>query len=258
MLARGAPVSNAWMRGGSHADAAESLSDVTVFDLDLDSAEVFPLRSDTPFTPDDLAARPELRTVVERIDGEILEAIGRLWYLGKGMRDPEEAKREKPLIEIYNWEPGELVSWNEVLLGVRDDLYLFSDGVFEAMECYCVARGCTCGDVLVDFCESKPRNARHVGGIRFSEAGEIMLEPASEREREPLKRLWAAFLHRHPRHRERFARRAGVMQELGYKIVPASRGRGRSAPIAATTKVGRNKPCPCGSGKKYKKCCGTT
>ncbi|HHW23437.1 MAG TPA: hypothetical protein GXX26_11250 [Clostridiaceae bacterium] len=21
-------------------------------------------------------------------------------------------------------------------------------------------------------------------------------------------------------------------------------------------KIGRNEPCPCGSGKKYKKCCG--
>lgn len=26
--------------------------------------------------------------------------------------------------------------------------------------------------------------------------------------------------------------------------------------LAARTKVGRNDPCPCGSGKKYKKCCG--
>jgi uncharacterized protein YecA (UPF0149 family) len=25
---------------------------------------------------------------------------------------------------------------------------------------------------------------------------------------------------------------------------------------ARTAKVGRNEPCPCGSGKKYKKCCG--
>jgi SEC-C motif-containing protein len=25
----------------------------------------------------------------------------------------------------------------------------------------------------------------------------------------------------------------------------------------ATDKVGRNSPCPCGSGKKYKKCCGS-
>lgn len=28
------------------------------------------------------------------------------------------------------------------------------------------------------------------------------------------------------------------------------------APIRTETKVGRNDPCPCGSGKKYKKCCG--
>jgi uncharacterized protein YecA (UPF0149 family) len=40
-------------------------------------------------------------------------------------------------------------------------------------------------------------------------------------------------------------------------------GSGRSlrpaaAPAIAATraKVGRNDPCPCGSGKKYKKCCG--
>ena len=27
-------------------------------------------------------------------------------------------------------------------------------------------------------------------------------------------------------------------------------------PVAVKAKVGRNDPCPCGSGKKYKKCCG--
>ena len=27
-------------------------------------------------------------------------------------------------------------------------------------------------------------------------------------------------------------------------------------PVVKTVKVGRNDPCPCGSGKKYKKCCG--
>ena len=33
------------------------------------------------------------------------------------------------------------------------------------------------------------------------------------------------------------------------------RARGRERPPA---RVGRNDPCPCGSGKKYKKCCGAT
>jgi len=30
----------------------------------------------------------------------------------------------------------------------------------------------------------------------------------------------------------------------------------RTEAVAAGHKVGRNDPCPCGSGKKYKKCCG--
>jgi uncharacterized protein YecA (UPF0149 family) len=27
-------------------------------------------------------------------------------------------------------------------------------------------------------------------------------------------------------------------------------------PVVKPPKTGRNDPCPCGSGKKYKKCCG--
>lgn len=30
----------------------------------------------------------------------------------------------------------------------------------------------------------------------------------------------------------------------------------RQSKIARSDKIGRNEPCPCGSGKKYKKCCG--
>ena len=29
-----------------------------------------------------------------------------------------------------------------------------------------------------------------------------------------------------------------------------------SVPKMSENKIGRNEPCPCGSGKKYKKCCG--
>ena len=27
-------------------------------------------------------------------------------------------------------------------------------------------------------------------------------------------------------------------------------------PVKRSSKIGRNQPCPCGSGKKYKRCCG--
>ncbi len=49
-------------------------------------------------------------------------------------------------------------------------------------------------------------------------------------------------------------RRPGSAIERGPGGPP---GRARSLP-AKPGKVGRNDPCPCGSGKKYKKCCGAT
>jgi preprotein translocase subunit SecA len=56
-----------------------------------------------------------------------------------------------------------------------------------------------------------------------------------------------------------------LMQRRGVKLsAPAKEGDSRAAPTdikarprtALGEKIGRNDPCPCGSGKKYKKCCG--
>ncbi len=47
--------------------------------------------------------------------------------------------------------------------------------------------------------------------------------------------------------------------ELRHKTDPAAMGDGGASEDEESTdtaKVGRNDPCPCGSGKKYKKCCG--
>ena len=36
----------------------------------------------------------------------------------------------------------------------------------------------------------------------------------------------------------------------------ANDGSRSNSPIVKTSTVGRNDPCPCGSGKKFKNCCG--
>jgi SEC-C motif-containing protein len=53
-------------------------------------------------------------------------------------------------------------------------------------------------------------------------------------------------------HHERaiFKREAGKWFFVDGKIV------GQTPFVRETPKVGRNEPCPCGSGNKYKKCCG--
>jgi preprotein translocase subunit SecA len=36
----------------------------------------------------------------------------------------------------------------------------------------------------------------------------------------------------------------------------ANQAKAKAKPVRTGPKVGRNDPCPCGSGKKYKQCCG--
>ena len=40
------------------------------------------------------------------------------------------------------------------------------------------------------------------------------------------------------------------------KAAPAPQHIVKKEPVKVGKKVGRNDPCPCGSGKKYKHCCG--
>lgn len=41
-----------------------------------------------------------------------------------------------------------------------------------------------------------------------------------------------------------------------YDLFDVARSLGPRVPPAQSSKIGRNDPCPCGSGQKYKKCCG--
>ncbi|WP_026565175.1 SEC-C metal-binding domain-containing protein [Bacillus sp. UNC41MFS5] len=49
---------------------------------------------------------------------------------------------------------------------------------------------------------------------------------------------------------------AALEREIDFRNESKQGGNPQSGPIQMENKVGRNDPCPCGSGKKYKKCCG--
>jgi preprotein translocase subunit SecA len=69
-------------------------------------------------------------------------------------------------------------------------------------------------------------------------------------------------VQRPPARRPAAPRRAAVATGGDGRRTSRRKGRGKSSKRAAAQsqaaygKVGRNDPCPCGSGKKYKKCCG--
>ncbi|WP_053364651.1 SEC-C metal-binding domain-containing protein [Bacillus sp. FJAT-27251] len=51
-------------------------------------------------------------------------------------------------------------------------------------------------------------------------------------------------------------RKAAMDEEMHYRKVSQEGSILPNTPVRNEKKVGRNDPCPCGSGKKYKKCCG--
>jgi uncharacterized protein YecA (UPF0149 family) len=59
---------------------------------------------------------------------------------------------------------------------------------------------------------------------------------------------------------EAFKPNPRVLERLKILVAEKKREQARKAapvthqPVVAGAKVGRNDPCPCGSGKKYKKC----
>ena len=59
-----------------------------------------------------------------------------------------------------------------------------------------------------------------------------------------------------PRVRE--IKREAVAKVTNAGFVGSSGEQTVKKPIKKGEKVGRNDPCPCGSGKKYKKCCGAS
>ncbi len=65
-----------------------------------------------------------------------------------------------------------------------------------------------------------------------------------------LLRLFAAYQVRYGMNR-RAAHAGRLRDEIRPEILRLSQ-----APRRRSPKVGRNEPCPCGSGKKYKRCCG--
>jgi preprotein translocase subunit SecA len=57
-----------------------------------------------------------------------------------------------------------------------------------------------------------------------------------------------------------FEPRAVVIEKIRMLVAQQKKAHGLSktpapVPLVAGSKAGRNDPCPCGSGKKYKKCC---
>ena len=151
--------------------------------------------------------------------------------------------------EIYSTNPYE--QW---LLEIGNKQYI-------AVDYYCPNPKCNCRDVMLIF--DKVENNKATGPpalrcfIKFDTGNRVIEEKgagvSTQHAENMLDELMALFAGGGI---ELFKERYARIKEWGKDCLQAELRRKNVSLTAVAPKVGRNAPCPCGSGKKYKRCCG--
>jgi hypothetical protein len=202
---------------------------------------------------------PKALALLQReLDAPILEELARRHWAAKHWEIKPVRWRS---VDWSGWQVGDLVPWGEVFGEVRQDVYVHEGRTFLAIEMYCIVPSCDCDDVLVEFAEFAGQEAHVVGTVHArppsGRACEVDVEGVPEA---LILALWSQFLRRHRGAEALRARRARIRAEGRHIVEHAARSAAVAPTVAAsantTPRAGRNDPCPCGSGKKYKRCHG--
>lgn len=165
-------------------------------------------------------------------------------------------------------DPGWLCPLGEYLLNADGTLYLVT-------EKYCLNPECDCRDVLVTFVHCSPsadpsRSAlREHFRVRLSLDGDYELHGMLKVDSSTAQAVFAQWRKEARPQLNKLRWRYDKMKEVGHRSLDAAThvaphaARASAPPVDERPKplrrteerVGRNDPCPCGSGKKYKKCC---
>jgi hypothetical protein len=177
------------------------------------------------------------------------------------------AKFEMPVEDVY---AGKVVSYAAVF-GEDGSILSGGTGVSFLVEYdgqklfvddqYCIDPLCECDAVRLVFLKINEgtRIAYDLFTIRVPFKNEIEIDDKLTRyTKEDIKKIYDHWLKSDPEIMDIFETRYRKMKRVGQSLVerhPSKKTHKHTAGVEQK-KIGRNDPCPCGSGKKYKKCCG--
>jgi SEC-C motif-containing protein len=184
------------------------------------------------------------------LDEYHLERLRKRWRLAKGVDQDRWRRRDWSW-----WQPGDMISWGEVFPDEFNITLVQKDDVYWVDDMYCINPECTCNEAGLYFARITTGDIEDLGAIsvtfpsgRFSD---FMSEQGNGR---VLNHLW-----------NELRKRSGILtllnermrriKPIGQEIAHLSMGGKEAAHAPSQRIVGRNDPCPCGSGKKFKRCC---
>ncbi len=154
-------------------------------------------------------------------------------------------------IEVH----GERVPYSEVLPhGNKLILGEYSNCII-IDEHYCLRSGCDCDSVAV--CLIPIKDGKQTEGIPpmidlHYKTGVISSVDPGDGLSRPAQDVWSQFKEKYPDILSQFSKRHKQLVRL---YADYRKRHPTHSPIVKSEKAGRNDPCPCGSGKKFKKCC---
>ena len=211
----------------------------------------FDVETDELLIQEDIDVQSDNKELLYLLEKQISKGLSdvfkRRWRAEK--QKNSEAWKEK---DWSWWQPGELVSWNEVFSDDFSFMVTLYEKSYFGLDHYCITPGCTCNDVAIIFLGTEENN--ELGSV-FTDTiklkvKDVHLNKASEQD---LLKCWDQLNIVYPDLKKRLQQRYKEMKRVGAEIAKISGN--FKAPVVTGTKMKRNDPCPCGSGKKYKKCC---
>jgi len=166
--------------------------------------------------------------------------------------------------DLPNADDGHLVPFTEVFpLGLSLN-FTFERAAWAADEQYCVQPRCGCTEIVLSFLQLKDATGRRTTSLRDVPA--LRYDYRSHASRQLASgpagtaatgQLLTALKTAYPSLDTRLELHHRIMQSLYARHYFAQvKQRLETQLSVRREKIGRNDPCPCGSGKKFKKCCG--
>ena len=183
----------------------------------------------------------------KNINNGLSDVFKRRWRVVK--QKIKEDWREK---DWSWWTPGSLVSWSEVYPDDFHFVFSLCDKSYVGVDHYCITPGCTCNDVaFYFFCQDDDNEL----GTVFSDTKKLKVKDVRSQtsSKNDVLACWNKLNAVYPDLKTMLPKRHKELRRVGSEIAKMSGN--FQAPVAVQTKVKRNDPCPCGSGKKYKRCC---
>ena len=247
-----------------------SVVDPIRFDIRMDGRtweEIAP-----PQWPDEIASLVQefLRDYPASEKAAILARCDQKWETARRIREHRFTQRQmdEALLVAFN----EIASVHgSIATGGSACTYLVEHGGVEypAEDLYCPNPDCECREVHLTFFRYRP-SERSPGNVVLEDlfsavvpfSGAAKVNECYRCKQGDAEQILAAWQQQYADDLERLESRYEVIKKIGLRsltrraTIPRQHDVVGKTAATAAPRVGRNDPCPCGSGKKFKKCCG--